>query len=302
MTISNSQLDVWSNQGATTTPKLLREKIERVLRSETSLVSDKKDVSIYLQGSYKNSTNIYGNSDVDIVVQTNKVFYGDISQLTEIQKNAYKNYTKNSDYTWDIYKKEIVSTLVEYFGSDKIIIGNKSIKVETDNFEADVVPCIQYRKYYDYGNTTDSQNYVEGIKFFTTEEKREVINYPKLHFSFGAEKNRETREMYKPTIRIFKNIKKTLVNAGKLDKSTVPSYFIENLLYNVPNERFVKGNYSLTVLNLLSWLAENRENMSLFICQNKMVNLFGPTPEQWNEVDATNFIYESIILSNEWGK
>lgn len=302
MTISNSQLEVWSNQGAIATPKVLRERIEGVLRGENSLITNKKSVSIYLQGSYRNNTNIHGNSDVDVVVETSNVFYGDASELLDQKKQVYDSLRNSSDYTWSVYKKEVLDTLINYFGKANVEIGNKSIKINTGSYEADVVPCIQYRKYYDYGYSLDQQKYIEGMKFLTTKEIREVINYPKRHYSFGTEKNQQTGEMYKKIVRIFKNIKSTLVNSGKLEKGTAPSYFVENLLYNVPNEQYVKNNFSQTVFNILKWLGDNRNKMETFICQNKIVYLFGAAQEQWNQDDARKFINECIILWNEWGK
>ncbi|MFZ0576787.1 MAG: nucleotidyltransferase [Psychrobacillus psychrotolerans] len=301
MGIPNSQLETWSNQGATATPKELRERIERVLRGENSFITNRNSVSIYLQGSYRNKTNIYGNSDVDIVVETSEVFYSDTSGLSYEKKQIYDSLKNTSQYTWAIYKKEVLDTLINYFGEDNVEIGNKSFKINTGDYEADVVPCIQYRKYIDYGYSQDSQKYIEGMKFFTTKESREVINFPKRHYLFGAEKNQQTGEMYKKTVRVFKNIKSRLVNSGKLEKGTAPSYFVENLLYNIPNEQYVNNNFSQTGFNILKWLGDNKNNMSTFICQNQIIHLFGDAEEQWNQDDARNFINECINLWNEWG-
>lgn len=74
MTIPISQLEIWSKQGAIDTPKKLKEKIEKSLKSDSSKIQNKSQLNIFLQGSYRNSTNIYGNSDVDIVVQHNSTF------------------------------------------------------------------------------------------------------------------------------------------------------------------------------------------------------------------------------------
>jgi len=300
VTIPISQLEIWSNKGATATPKALREKIERVLLGDTSLITNKNSVEIYLQGSYRNSTNIYGNSDVDIVVQTNNVFYSDISGLPQEKKQIYETQRTESQYTWAIYKKEVLDTLRNNFGSECIEIGNKSIKIDTGSYEADVVPCIMYKKFLDYGHFIEEQIFIEGIKFFTKLNNREVINYPKGHYSFGTEKNQQTDEMFKRTVRVFKNIKSRLVNSNKLDKDTAPSYFIENLLFNVPNEKYVKNNLSQTIFNTLKWMGENRNSLSSLICQNGVNYLFGDTEEQWNESDARIFIAESIKLWNEW--
>lgn len=302
MPIKNSQLEIWSNQGATVTPKALREKIENVLTNEKSLITNKNSVSIFLQGSYRNSTNIYGNSDVDIVVQTNNVFYSDTSSLNQFKKELYESQKTTSQYTWNIYKTEVIDTLRNYFGEDSIEIGNKSIKIDTGSYEADVIPCIQFKKYLDYGNSEQDKVYVEGMKFFTANENREVINFPKRHYSFGVEKNKQTEGMYKKTVRVFKNMKKEMVIAGNISKEEAPSYFVENLIYNVPNDKFTIDNFSLTVLEILVWLNENKVNLSSFVCQNEMLPLFGTTPEQWNEKDARKFLSELISFWNAWDK
>lgn len=38
--------------------------------------------------------------------------------------------------------------------------------------------------------------------------------------------------------RVFKNMRSRLVESGLIEAGTAPSYFIEGLLYNVPNEKF----------------------------------------------------------------
>ena len=67
------KLDYWSQKGATQAPKNLR-KIEKVLTANESKIKRKNQLDIYLQGSYRNNTNIFGSSDVDIVVQSNATF------------------------------------------------------------------------------------------------------------------------------------------------------------------------------------------------------------------------------------
>ncbi|MCM3358123.1 nucleotidyltransferase [Psychrobacillus sp. MER TA 171] len=303
MAIPITQLETWSNQGATETPKALRERIESALKGNSSLITNKNSVSIYLQGSYRNSTNIYGNSDVDVVVQTNNMYFDDISALSSTERDLYNAHTSRSSYSWSEYKKEVLDTLVNSFGYNNVEVGNKSIKINTGTYEADVVPCVQYRKYRVYqGNTEDTNTYSEGMKFFTSKENREVINYPKSHYEYGVQKNQQTEKVYKKTVRIFKNMKKTLVSRSVLEKSTAPSYFIENLLYNVPNDHFVKNNLQQTVYNVLLWLGKNNNNMNSFVCQNEMLYLFGNTKEQWNTSDASKFINECTLLWNGWGE
>lgn len=302
MSIPFSRLERWSHQGATATPKQLRERIERQVKSAESTVQRKPQLEIYLQGSYRNSTNIYGNSDVDIVVQHDATFFRDISNLDTYETRIYKSVMSEATYTWDTFKNDIIETLRNSFGTSNVEIGNKSIKINDGSYEADVVPCFEYRKYTSFGENLTEQKYIKGIKFFTKNESRSVVNYPKEHFANGAAKNQRVSNQFKPTIRVFKNIKRKLVEKDMITKEQVPSYFIENLLYNVPDQYYEDLLFTRT-LNILNWLDEIKSNtplLSQFICQNEQQKLFGYEEEQWDIDKAQTFIVQANKLWNEW--
>ena len=84
MPIPESQLETWSHQGAVTTAKQTHESIRKALNPHTWPTGVKYEV--YLQGSYKNTTNIRGDSDVDVVAQLNSTFQHDLSELSDYQK------------------------------------------------------------------------------------------------------------------------------------------------------------------------------------------------------------------------
>ncbi|MFB9860604.1 nucleotidyltransferase [Salinicoccus siamensis] len=300
MVIPISTLESWSNQGATQTPKSLREKIEKKLTESDSRITRKNQLDIYLQGSYRNNTNIYGNSDVDVVVQHNATFFSDISDLDAYETTIYKRTFSNATYTWQDFKNELIETLENAFGSYNVEVGNKSIKIDNGSYEADVVPCFEYRKYTSFGENEEDREYIPGIKFYTTNENRDVVNYPKEHYSKGAAKNQRVNKKYKPVVRIFKNIKRKLIEKDMINKEQAPSYFIENLLYNVPDKCFDNINVSTRVYDVTKWLQDNNGSFSQFICQNEQIKLFGESQEQWNEEDAYTFLTQTINLWNEW--
>lgn len=300
MAIPVSTLETWSNQGATQTPKSLREKIERKLTESESKVQRKQQLEIYLQGSYRNSTNIYGNSDVDVVVQNDATFFSDVSDLDTHETAIYKSAFSDATYTWEDFKSEVIETLEDSFGVHNVEVGNKSIKIDDGSYEADVIPCFEYRKYTSFGESVEEREYIPGIKFYTTNESRGVVNYPKEHYSKGAAKNQRVSMRYKPTIRIFKNIKKKLIEKDMINKDQVPSYFVENLLFNVSDECYDESSISTRVYNVLKWLQDNSGTLSQFLCQNEQIYLFGYSQEQWNQEDASAFITQAITLWNEW--
>lgn len=300
MGISESKLLSWSHQGATETPKLLRNKVERAINNYEPKFSRKRELDIYLQGSYRNTTNIFGNSDVDIIVQNSTTFYSDIAELSNYEKELYKNTYYDSTDTWVEFKSEVLNALECFFGSNKIEVGNKSLKIVDGNFEADVVPCFEYRKYISFRESEESKKYIPGVKFYTSNESAPIINYPKEHYKKGADKNIRVNKRYKPTIRIFKNIKNKLIENEMISKEIAPSYFIENLLYNVPDECFNNPDLYTRVFNILEWLNINQRSFSKFWCQNEQNMLFGNKQEQWNEDDAYKFLKQTIKLWNEW--
>ena len=66
MAIPEAQLDTWSAQGSITQSKNTYASIKGVLESANSPYYQRSFVS-FLQGSYGNDTNIYADSDVDVV-------------------------------------------------------------------------------------------------------------------------------------------------------------------------------------------------------------------------------------------
>lgn len=297
MPIPESQLEIWSHQGAVTTAKQTHESIRTALNSYSWPNGIKFEV--YLQGSYKNTTNIRGDSDVDVVTQLNSTFESDLSNLTDYQQILHKRTYFDATYRWKNFRADVIIALRDYYGYTAVDdTGNKSVKVAegSNRLPADVVVCIQYRKYM-YFNGENNQNYIEGMVFYTLREGRRVINFPKVHYQNGTEKNNRASGWYKPTIRIFKNARTYLVRQQIINKELAPSYFLECLLYNVPDSKFT-SNHQGTFYNVVNWLQE--ADITSFVCQNEQTYLFGNTPEQWLLSDAQHFLSMLVYLWNNW--
>lgn len=296
MAIPESQLETWSHQGAVTTAKQTHESIRKALDPYTWPTGVKYEV--YLQGSYKNTTNIRGDSDVDVVAQLDFPFQSDLSELTDYQKILHKQAHSDATYLWENFRADVLTALRNYFGYSAVEIGNKSLKVvgNSNRLPADVVACMQYRKYKHFRSLND-QSYVEGMVFWTLREGRKVINFPKVHYQNGTEKNGRTSSRYKPTIRVFKNARTHLVRQSIINKDLAPSYFLECLLYNVPDRNFT-SNHQDTFCNVVNWLQE--ADITRFLCQHEQFPLFGNTPEQWSSSDAQHFLNMLVYLWNNW--
>lgn len=223
MGIPETQLETWSHQGASVTAKATADSIKNALTSYANWPEGVK-FDVYLQGSYKNDTNIRGDSDVDVVAQLNTCFY---SNLSEEQKRVLK--LTSSAYHWADFRADAVNALKAYYGQGKITEGNKSARIlaSAGRLPADVVIGTQYREY----RTGSNGDYLEGITFWTRDDNRQVINYPKAHYTNGVTKHQNSSSWYKPIVRLFKNCR------GSIPGDTTPSYFLECMLYNVPNAK-----------------------------------------------------------------
>jgi len=298
MAFYENQLITWANQGATTSSAKTYNSIKTCIDGH-NWNSDVK-YSIYLQGSYKNSTNIRGDSDVDVVVEFSSVFYSNSGDLEKEQFIAFDEYYSKGKYSLDSFKTSLIKRLKSYYGEDYIKVGNKSIKVlaNSGRLDCDVVICAEYREYKSFSKN-DTTDYAKGIVFWTTHSNKKIINFPNLHYFNGTEKNKKCYNKYKPTIRVIKNMKSNMIDKRLILSSLAPSYFVECLMYNVANSDYQKSKYSDIILSILNTFHNYSDNdLDDFVCQNYRRYLFGNSEQQWNKDDCKTFIKEIINFWN----
>lgn len=78
MSIPESQLETWAKQGSIGRAKSTADSVKNALDYYDKW-PENMEFQVYLQGSYKNSTNIRGDSDVDVVAQLNSTFHSNLS-------------------------------------------------------------------------------------------------------------------------------------------------------------------------------------------------------------------------------
>ena len=128
--IPESQLVAWSNQGGTTNSIAAHKAIRSALEALDSPMYG-RDFEIFLQGSYKNSTNIRADSDVDVVVQSNEVFYKDLSWLPADQQVAQKRSFIPGSHNAQDWRRVVEVALRKKFGSALKPGGGKAFYVVT---------------------------------------------------------------------------------------------------------------------------------------------------------------------------
>jgi hypothetical protein len=297
MAIPSSQLETWSHQGSVTESSSTYQTIRTALTDSKAVYAD-KSFNVFLQGSYGNGTNIYAESDVDTVIRLDSIFRGDVRQLPADQQAAYHQaYPGSAGYTFGEFNKGVITRLTNAFGADAITQGNKAIAIKANGSRrsADVIACYQYRRYTRFKNATDNA-YISGI-IFPSSWSGEIINYPKLHAENLTTKQQATSKWFKPIVRIVKNMRKKMVKDGTIANDVAPSYYIEGMLYNVPNSKFGTG-YGDSFVNSLNWLLET--DRTKLTCANEQYWLLGTSSVQWTATKCDQFLNSLVKLWNNW--
>src|SRR5258708_36934682 len=94
MAIPEAQLKTWTSLGSVQQSSATYQSIKKVLDHKDAPYAS-RDTDSFLQGSYGNDTNIYGDSDIDIVLRAKTLFYYDISKLPLDQQNAFRRVHPN---------------------------------------------------------------------------------------------------------------------------------------------------------------------------------------------------------------
>ena len=297
MAIPESQLDTWSHQGSVTQSSSTYNTIKNVLEASTTPYAS-KSFAVFLQGSYGNDTNIYAESDVDIVIRLDDCFHSALSRLTEDEKAAYRSGFSDATYTHVDFKRDVLSTLKKQYGS-AVNAGDKAIAIESNDArrKADVIVAIQYRRYFKFRSTYDSE-YVEGICFWNGKGEQ-IVNYPKQHAASLTTKHQSTAKWFKPMARVFKNMRSRMVADGLIKTGVAPSYYIEGLLYNVPNDKLT-SSYQECVVNTLNWYLREARKSDL-ICANEQYYLLRDGHHTcWNQSNCDEFVEAAVRFWNKW--
>ena len=298
MAIPERQLETWANQGAIQSSASTYDSIKNCITIGSW--NDDVHFNIYLQGSYKNTTNIYGNSDVDIIVEFTSIFYSDTSNLDEVGK-AVHDALGPGKYTLAAFKTAIVKRLKVCYGDAAVTVGNKAIKIKGNGsrLDADVVVCNTYKK-YKKNNGSKLLSAVKGIRFIEENTSKIIINYPTPHYDNGVYKNQyvRTNNNLKKVTRIFKNMKASLVDHQAMSSNTAPSYFVECLIYNANDSHFRNNSYQNIVIPIIYqfYNDDKSDNCNKYVCQNEQRYLFGSGDQQWNRNNAKEYIEKLIYV------
>ena len=293
MAYSETQLQTWSHQGSKAQSAATYDTIRRVLEDPAAPFAN-RFFDIFLQGSYGNDTNIYADSDVDIVICLTSVYYGDTSNLDQSQRSLYDSLFSPATYSWREFRNEVLSWLKTKFGS-AVVDGKKAIFVcgNGQRRDADVLVCAEHRRYNSYG-AAYSTDYHTGIVFWLP-SGTDIVNFPRQHHDNCVAKHQNSHMRFKPNVRVVKNYRNALIDAGVLGNGVAPSYFLEGLLWNMPNPRF-ETSFTSTMNNFIDWVRS--ADPSQLSCANNLYWLVRDgVPVCW---PSSNFRAYVAAIQSDW--
>jgi len=272
MTALEDKLSGWTGPSSDTEQEK-QDRTERMIREAVRNYAGFANCSlkVYAKGSYANNTNVRSDSDVDIAVQCTDAFYWD--EVTLGAKPAGTSY--NGPWMPSKLRSELKAALETKFPGqvDSSSSTAFTIKSSSARVDADVIPCFNYRHYFNSGS------YREGAKVFKTNGES-LLNYPAQQKANGNSKNQRTNLRYKKAVRIMKRLENAMVTAGV--HREVPSFFVECLVYNIPD----------TVLTQMNWTDVVRGIIVRLYSQ-----LEGPEPtaadERWLEANECKYLFDA---------
>lgn len=295
MSISESQLETWSHQGSTGQFTATYQTLKAILDSGNAPYSARSCDS-FLQGSYANDTNVHADSDVDIVLRTRAVYYSDTDALTAEERSIFQKSWSRASYQLSDFKNEVIAWLRQHYGNG-VKVGPKAITISGNGSrrDADVIVAAEFRRYRQF-RSEYSHDYEEGICFFRTDGVR-IENFPKQHSANCKTRHQGTNRLFKPTVRVYKNLRNKIIQEGLLDDGIAPSYFLEGMLYNVPTDRF-GGTHSANFLDTLNWIIQ--ADRDKFVCANEQFYLLNNnSPVTWTAARCNTYLNAAVAYWNK---
>jgi hypothetical protein len=261
--------------------------VRRAIAADDELKSH--DITVFPQGSYRARTNVRQDSDVDICIRYNSVFF-DLYPEGKTRED-FGNIQGSMDFA--DFKNMVGRALTNYFGHGNVRRGDKAFDVHANTYrlDADVIPTFEHRRYTGELNADGSDYYLSGVAFDPDSGGR-VYNWPQQNYDNGVVKNDQTCRSFKRAVRIIKRLRYKMEDDGVVAARNIPSFLIECLVWNVPDDYFLHSTYTEDVRAALMHLFNNTlnyEDCSEWGEENELKYLFrGFQPWTWQQ--AHDFI------------
>jgi Nucleotidyltransferase domain len=245
-----------------------------------------KTIEVFVQGSYRNGTNVRSESDVDVCVRCMNPFF------TEYPAGYTDSSFGNSPatYSYSQFKSDVGKALASYLGEKAVTRGNKAFDLHENTYrvDADVVPTFEHRR---YSVSNGTYAYLSGTELHP-DDSGKIVNWPHQNYENGTAKNKATGTRFKKLVRVLKRLRYDML-ASKLDSAKpIPSYLIECLVWNTPNSSFASDDYASNMRSILAHLYQSTStDQACFEWGevNELKYLFRPS-QPWTRAQVNTFI------------
>jgi hypothetical protein len=248
---------------------------------------------IFGQGSRVNNTYIDHASDVDLVLMLKMPFESNVDAFNQCTMDNLTGHDAAGHYGWEEFRDDVCAALAESF---VVRMGRRCVNLD-DSYSlmgemVDILLATEYRLYSALP-VSGVEPYEEGV-FFRDRDGRPIVNFPKRHQRNGDEKDMRTGGRFKEVVRALKCVRRLAERERVIADGAAPSYLLECLLYNVPDNVYRTSSLWAAYHGALEWLwrrhCEDPVSFGDLPCQNGINRLFGDGPDQWEAGDTARII------------
>lgn len=269
--------------------KILKEAV--VNTAQVAPFFDSKDVLIYMQGSYASQTNTKFQSKIEVVVEVQKTNEYDYNLLTAEDFKMRENFFVDFDHYFDVKRfKDALIKEIQKLIKQKVVVEATNILIPAFGelqHSIDIFPCFKYKYFLEDGAS------IRGKLVYENNLEEHYLIFTNLHAANGELKDEMTQGCFKKMVRFLKTL--TAISLREdFNLRNTRGYYVECLLYNVPNEMYFSedGKLSSVFLKIINWL--NFADLDDFVCQNQIWSLWGIADGFWNKAAARQYINDLI--------
>ena len=123
------------------------------------------------------------------------------------------------------------------------------------------------------------------------------MNFSKQHLDNCTTKHQLTNSWFKRTVRVYKNMRNYMIDRKLLADGIAASYFIEGMLYNVPNAKF-GISFDSTFVETFNYVIN--ADRSPWKCANEIHPLYGTSQTSWLAANCQTYLNAVRKLWNDW--
>jgi hypothetical protein len=271
--------------------------INDAIRKSPALLG--KNFSVYASGSYRNNTNTRADSDIDVAVVLKDTVYYELPADRSVTRETL-GFTPVK-YSFDDFREDVGRALVQALGASGVGAGDKAFDVHENSYrlDADVSVFLEHRRYTGQRNQDGTWFYYSGVEMRPrAEPNRRIINWHEQHYNEGVARNSATRRRFKRVVRILKRLREEMKESSSSEAraaaGVVPSFLIECLCFNAPDQCFNRREDSYfddasAVITDLWNACKDSTRAGKLLEVSRMKWLFG-SGNQWKPQQAQEFL------------